>query len=116
MYIKKAADLEWKKPPTGYYLSDVREKILWTDPKTGALVSLMKWPPGPIDMKHKHPHANQWNFILSGKIKEKNGPVEDAAGVMGYCLKGESHGGTIAVEECIVLFHWDGPRDPEIIK
>jgi hypothetical protein len=115
MYIKSAASMEWSKPPTGYYYSDVKEKILWTDPKTKALVVLMKWPPGLLDMKHRHPHANQWDFFLSGKLKEGDRPVEDASGVMGYVSKGDVHGGTVVVEECTVLFHWDGPRDPEII-
>jgi quercetin dioxygenase-like cupin family protein len=116
MYTKIASSMEWKKPPTGYYLSDVNEKVLWRDPTTGAEMVLMKWPPGPIDKMHKHNGANQWNYIISGKIREENEPVQDAAGVMGYVPKGDTHGGSICVEECLVLFHWDGPRDSEIIK
>jgi hypothetical protein len=112
MYLKKAADLEWKTPPTGYYLSDAKEKILWSDPQTGASVILMKWPPGVLDRKHRHPHANQWDFVLSGKVQEGG---EDASNVLGYVPKGDVHGGTVVLEECLVLFHWDGPRDPEIV-
>lgn len=116
MYIQAAADLEWKDPPTGYYLGDVKEKILWTDEETGALVTLMKFGPGPLDKRHRHPKANQWDFWIKGKLKEGDRPVEDASGQLGYVPKGDIHGGTHIVEECLVLFHWDGPRDPEVIE
>lgn len=115
MYIQAAADLEWKDPPTGYYLGDVKEKILWTDEETGALVTLMKFGPGPLDKRHRHPKANQWDFWIKGKLKEGDRPVEDASGQLGYVSKRDIHGGTQIVEECLVLFHWDGPRDPEVI-
>ena len=49
MYIQAAADLEWKDPPTGYYLGDVKEKILWTKEETGVIFTLMKFGPGPLD-------------------------------------------------------------------
>ena len=42
MYNKNASSMPWKKPPTGYYLSDVKEKVLWRDPVTGAEMVLMK--------------------------------------------------------------------------
>lgn len=42
MYTKMASSMDWKKPPTSYYLSDVREKVLWRDPATGAEMVLMK--------------------------------------------------------------------------
>jgi 2,4'-dihydroxyacetophenone dioxygenase len=116
MYLKSAAEMEWRTPPIGYYLSDAKEKLLWLDPKSGASVVLMKWPPGVLDKKHRHPHANQWDFILSGKIKEGDRPVEDVSNVLGFLPKGEVHGGTLVVEECLVLFHWDGPREPEVIE
>lgn len=116
MYIQAAADLEWADPPTGYYLSPVKEKVLWTDSETGALVTLMKFPPGPLDRRHRHPLANQWDFWIKGKLKEGDRPVEDASGQLGYVLKGEVHGGTLIVEECLVLFHWDDPRDPEVVE
>jgi hypothetical protein len=71
MYIQAAADLEWKDPPTGYYMSQVKEKILWTDSKTGAIVTLMKFPPGPLDKKHRHPNANQWDYWIKGSLKKE---------------------------------------------
>ena len=115
MYLQAAADLGWKNPPTGYYITPVKEKILWTDKETGAIVTLMKFSPGILDKKHKHPKANQWCFWIKGKLKEGDGPEVNAEGILSYIPKGESHGGTQIVEECLVLFHWDGPRDPEVV-
>ena len=116
MYIKAASEVKWTTPPTGYYYSDVKEKILWSDSKTGAMVVLMKWPVGLLDKKHSHPHANQWDFFIKGNIKEGDGEAADATHELGYVPKGERHGGTVVEEECLVLFHWDGPRDPEVLS
>jgi hypothetical protein len=100
-------DLEWKDPPRGYYISDVKQKTIWVDEESGAQWVLMKWPPGLLDHKHTHPKANQLVVPLSGPNVGKGVSVTK---------KGEPHGETVVPEEMLVLFFWDGPPDPERVE
>jgi len=36
--------MEWADPPRGYYLTEVKEKVLWRDEETGAKIALVKAP------------------------------------------------------------------------
>ena len=38
--------MEWEDAPKGYYLTDVKRKVLWVDEETGATWVLLKFPPG----------------------------------------------------------------------
>jgi hypothetical protein len=95
-------DLEWKDPPRGYYISDVKQKTLWVNEETGATWVLMKWPPGLLDKIHTHPKANQLAIAMTGPNAGKTASI---------IKKGEPHGGSIVEEEMLVLFYWDGPPD-----
>ena len=103
----KFEDIEWKDPPRGYYISDVKQKTLWVNEETGATWVLMKWPPGVLDKKHTHPKANQLAQPLTGV---------NAGKMVSITKKGEPHGGTEVKEEMLVLFYWDGPPDPELVE
>jgi hypothetical protein len=100
-------DLEWKDPPRGYYISDVKQKTLWVDEETGATWVLMKWPPGLLDKKHTHPKANQLIYAVTGPMAGK---------MVSVTKKGEVHGGMVVPEERLMLFYWDGPPDPEVVE
>ena len=98
--------MEWTIPPRGYYLSDVKEKVLHLDPETGAKIALVKAPVGLMDKLHKHAEANQFTLVLTGERKW----------TFGYTPKGEVHGGSEVKEEAIGLFIWDGPPKPEVVE
>jgi len=42
-------EMEWTTPPRNYYLSDVKEKVLYVNPDTGAKIALVKAPVGIMD-------------------------------------------------------------------
>jgi hypothetical protein len=100
-------EIEWKDPPRGYYLTDVKQKTLWVNEETGATWVLMKWPPGVLDKIHTHPKANQLVYPVTGV---------NAGKMVSLTKKGEPHGGSEIKEEMIVLFYWDGPPDPELVE
>jgi hypothetical protein len=103
----KFDELEWKDPPRGYYISDVKQKTLYINEETGAQWVLMKWPPGLLDEKHTHPKANQLAVPISGPRAGK---------MVSITKKGEVHGAAEIPEEMLVLFYWDGPPDPEKVE
>jgi hypothetical protein len=100
-------ELEWKDPTRGYYLSDVKQKILWVNEETGATLALMRFPPGLVDKIHTHPRANQIVHPISGP---------NGGNSIGITVKGEPHGGAEVKEETILLFYWDGPPDSEVVE
>jgi 2,4'-dihydroxyacetophenone dioxygenase len=106
--------LEWEEPPRGYYLTNVKQKVLWEDEKTGAMVALVRFPVGVADKVHAHPEANQFFYGLSGEIEQGDGSKAPIEGVFIHFSKGEKHGATKFSEEATVLFYWDGPTKPQI--
>lgn len=104
--------LEWEDPPKGYYLTDVKQKVLWKDEETGASWVLMKWPIGVLDRKHSHPGANQYTFALEGEVELPDGTKVPAKNMFTFTGKGLEHGGTKISKETLVLFYWDGPARP----
>ena len=114
MKLVDAKTLEWEEPPRGYYLTDVKQKVLWEDEKTGAMVVLLKFPPGVADKVHSHPEANQFVFGLSGEIEIGDGSKAPVEGIFAHFPKGENHGATTCTEETTYLFYWDGPPTPQI--
>ena len=117
MPIKWVDKLEWEDPPRGYYLADVKQKLLWKDEKTGATWALIKFPVGVADRLHTHPEANQFSFPLSGEVEMADGSIVELNGkAASITLKGEKHGRTNFTKETISLFYWDGPPDPEVVE
>ncbi len=109
-------DIEWEDPPRGYYLTKVKQKVLWEDKNTGATLALVKFPEGVADKIHSHPGANQMTIGFSGEVEmPPNGiiaPVQpDKAMII---PKGEKHGATRVTKESILLFFWDGSPRPVI--
>ena len=109
-------DIEWEDTPRGYYLTDVKQKVLWEDPKTGATLALVKFPKGVADKIHSHPEATQITIGLTGELlmlpDNKSMKVEPTMVIT--APKGGKHGATDFTEESVVLFFWDGPPKPEI--
>jgi 2,4'-dihydroxyacetophenone dioxygenase len=109
-------DIVWESAPRGYYLTDVKQKTLWEDEKTGATLALLKFPPGVADKIHTHPEANQIAIGLSGEVEmPPNGVVAPLQPNMALIMdKGGKHGATRFIKESIVLFFWDGPPKPVV--
>lgn len=114
MKLVNAEHLEWEDPPRGYYLTDVKQKVLWENKETGAMMALVKFPAGVADKIHSHPHANQFIYGLQGAIENDAGVVSSIEGIFAYAEKDEAHGATRIAEETILLFYWDGPPTPRI--
>ena len=114
MKLVDANQLEWEDPPRGYYLTDVKQKVLWENKETGAMMVLVKFPEGIADKIHSHPRAGQFIYGLSGSIESDEELPLSVDGLFLHMLQGEKHGGTNMTEETILLFYWDGPPDVQI--
>jgi quercetin dioxygenase-like cupin family protein len=114
MKLADAKTLEWEAPPRGYYLADVKQKVLWEDEKTGAMVALLKFPIGVVDKVHSHPGANQLIYGLSGEVELGDGSKLPVEGIFAHIPRGEKHGATNCTKESLFLFYWDGPPAPQI--
>jgi 2,4'-dihydroxyacetophenone dioxygenase len=115
MRVVTFEDLEWEDPPRGYYLTDVKQKTLWKDEKSGATLALIKFPEGIADKIHSHPEANQIVIGLSGEMEMPDGSLATLTPTAVYIFeKGEKHGASNVTKECLTLFFWDGPPKPEV--
>lgn len=119
MQIKiNSREIDWKKYPPGWYLTDVEYNVLWKNEETGAMLILIKVPAGGVhELPHSHPDANQLAFILSGEIiTEKGETITYGEGNYGFSarLKGQAHGPRIGstqkvTKESYMLQYFDGP-------
>ena len=107
-------DIEWKEAPRGYYLTNVKQHILWEDKKTGATLALIKFPKGVADKIHSHPEATQIIIGLSGEVLMPNGPLPLLSNMVITASKGVKHGASNFTKESIFLFFWDGPPKPKV--
>ena len=107
-------DIEWENTPRGYYLTDVKQKVLWKDPKTEATLALLKFPVGEADKIHSHA-GKQITIGLSGEVlmPPNNVLTKVEPNIVGTVEKGGKHGATVFTKETIMLFFWDGSTKPE---
>ena len=112
MLLTDAKILPWEEPPRGYYLTAVKQKVLWEDKETGATTVLLRFPPGVADKVHSHPAANQHVYGIRGEIEGEDGERSRIEGIYAHFPKGEEHGGSKFTEESVFLFHWDGSPTP----
>ena len=103
---------DWEDPPRGYYITEVKQKVLWVDEETGATMALVKFPVGVADEIHSHPEANQLMYGLTGEVELPDSNRMPVEGIFTYTPKGEKHGASKVTKESIVLFYWDGPPSP----
>ena len=110
--MRFAKDVNWDNPPPGDFLTDVKEKVLRKDEKTGAEMLLLKIPGDGIhEAAHAHPDADQWTYCLYGEFETPDGTRVPAEGLFLFVPKGEKHSGTTKVtKETIGLMFWNGPR------
>ena len=113
MKVVDSKKLNWEDPPRGYYLTDVKEKVIWEDERTGAKMALIKFPIGISDKLHSHPESDQFTYGLSGEAETGDGEKISMDGQFFYFPKGEMHGATKITKEAIILFYWDGPSIPK---
>jgi hypothetical protein len=102
--------IPWTEPPPGFYLTHVKEKILWQNEHTGAMMILTKTPVGIESPVHYHPDANQWNIGYHGAIETTNGTRQNLESTISFVPKGELHGTGKVVEKTLSLLYFDGPR------
>ncbi|MBD3205519.1 hypothetical protein GF319_04125 [Candidatus Bathyarchaeota archaeon] len=109
-------EIDWEDAPRGYYLTDVKQKVLWKDHNTGATLALIKFPIGVADKIHSHPNAKQITIGLSGELlmPPDNKPMKVLPNMVVTAPKDGKHGATNFTEESIILFFWDGSPAPEI--
>jgi hypothetical protein len=112
-FVLNTNQMEWEDPPRGYYLTDVKQKVLWDDEKTGAKMIMLKFPVGVSDKPHIHPKANQYAYFLEGESKGPDGNLLPVNGWFIYTPKGMKHGGSTITKEILLIQFWDGPLDPE---
>jgi len=110
-------EVEWKKFPDGWFLTDVQYHVLWKNEDTGAMFILIKIPKGGAhELHHMHPQADQMGFGLSGSMVRDGTLMTAGEGdyTFRYNLKGKFHGPPIGsklevTEEAIILQYFDGP-------
>jgi DNA-binding PadR family transcriptional regulator len=102
--------MEWQDTPEGFYLTPVKEKIIWQNPDTGAVFGIMKFPPGLSDAPHIHPDANVMGYVLSGEAERPDGSREQLTGYFNFRPKGTLDHGYKFSHETIIIGYWDGPR------
>jgi hypothetical protein len=102
--------LEWHDAPEGTALVNVKEKQLWHNHETGAMVVLQRVPIGLVETPHYHPDGNHFIYAISGAIETPSGDIEDIAGTYRYVPKGTIDIGVKVVKELICIAYWDGPR------
>jgi len=109
-------EIEWEDTPRGYYLTDVKQKVLWEDSTTGATLALVKFPKGVADKIHSHPQATQIAIGLTGGLlmPPDNKPMKIEPNMVVTATQGGKHGATDFTEESIILFFWDGSPKPEV--
>ena len=111
-------EIEWKKFPDGWYITDVKYHVLWKNEDTGAMFLLIKMPVGGVaELPHTHPQADQMGFGLSGEGVRDDGTMikfEEGNYSFRYRLKGKTHGPRMGskmkvTKESIILQYFDGP-------
>jgi quercetin dioxygenase-like cupin family protein len=91
-------------------IDGLEEKVLWSDPDTGASVTLLRWAKGAgIERAHSHP-SNQFFYCLSGEYLDAGSGIVSRPGSFYWNPKGVVHGPTEAIEECVLLEIYDGPH------
>ena len=103
-------NLEWGDLPDGMALVQVKEKILWQDTETGAMVVLQRIPVGLVETPHYHPEGNHFIYAISGEVETPSGDIERIAGTYRYVPKGTPDIGVKVVKELVCIAFWDGPR------
>jgi hypothetical protein len=110
-YFIRPNELKWQDAPKDFYLTSVKEKILWQNSDTGAMVTLCKFPVGLSDAPHIHPEATVMGYVLSGEVERPDGTIVKWPPHSFNCRpKGELDMGYKFTKETILLAIWDGPR------
>ena len=93
----------------------IRVNTLWENEETGASVALLDIPKGAgIPIRHKH-GSNQMMYCLKGRyeyLEPKSLILEEGAFYSNP--KGQYHGPTVALEDCLLLEVYDGPHYTEL--
>jgi quercetin dioxygenase-like cupin family protein len=110
------ARIPWSNPPAGFYLTHVREKILWQNAHTGAMMILAETPIGLVTPGHYHPNANQWVIGFYGEIEDSNGERQNIHQTLSFIPKGELHGTGRVTKKTLALVYFDGARTKKFVR
>lgn len=102
--------IPWQDAPSDLYLTPVKEKILWQNPDTGAMIVINKIPTGLTDSPHIHPDSNVMAYIFSGEQELPDGTRFSVDGIFNCRPKGELDPGYKISKETTIIAFWDGPR------
>jgi hypothetical protein len=108
-------EVEWKKFPEGWYLTNVKYHVLWKNEDTGAMFILIKIPVGGLhELIHTHPQADQMVFGLTGCMIRggRSLSIGECHYTFGHSSKGKYHGPpkeSEITQETIMLQYYDGP-------
>jgi quercetin dioxygenase-like cupin family protein len=92
------------------YLTNVKEKMLWRNDKTSAMMLLTKTPVGISSAAHNHPDANQWVMGVSGEVETSTGKRHTIEGAFSFVPKGVLHGARKVTKKSLAYVYFDGPR------
>lgn len=110
-YPLNTNEVEWTDPTVDYYPAGVKEKILWENPDTGAIIALIKYPAGSTTIAHTHTEANEAVYGLTGEVEDQEGNRVSYTGIFGVAPKGVEHSrGGKFTQDTVLLISWDGPR------
>ena len=109
-------NLEWKDAAPIKFHSDVKRKVLWENPETGAVFELLKVPPGIMEPVHYHKNANKWALGLSGESELPDGTRMSIEGIYAFVPKGTPHVHPRVTKETIILCFFDGPREKTVVQ
>ena len=111
-------EIPWENTPRDVFLTDVKQKVFYTNPETGASLILLRSPadPRPADALHVHPDANQWSYGLEGEAVTPDGSRWLFKDNVGYIPKGTPHGGDVITKTSLCLVFWDGPRTYTLLE
>jgi 2,4'-dihydroxyacetophenone dioxygenase len=112
LLVRQADDSKWV---TLEKAGGMRVNTLWVDEVTGASVALLDVPQGAgIPIRHKH-GSNQMMYCLKGRyeyLEPKSLILEE--GSFYRNPKGNFHGPTRALDDCLLLEIYDGPHYTEL--
>ncbi len=110
-YPIDTAKIAWANPTVSHYPAGVKEKILWENPETGAIIALIRYPAGSRGIPHTHPKANEAGYAFEGEVADQKGNRVSYTGLFSVTPKGVEHsGGVTFTKDTIILLSWDGPR------
>lgn len=92
----------------------VTVQLLGGDGQAGGMYVLTTMAPGSAVPAHRHTGANEFVYVVSGDFIEAG--TAYSAGTVFFGLAGTAHGPHTTAGGCVVLTHFSGPLDFELVS